>query len=935
MATPIMCPGTADTSPTVTSLTEDPSLMDTSPVATTTRVRTMVVQNTVARTTVAKTTALAGSGTGSKAGSTAGSGAGSRRRLLSWWAAAGAAALVLALSWTPVARGDCWLIEGEKGFVWLAICSQNQPPFESIPLHINSTIVDLRLNDNKIRSVLYASLSRFSNLTYLNLTKNDITYVEDGAFSALFNLQVLQMGFNRLRNLTEAMLRGLGKLQYLYLQANLIESVSPNAFWECQDLENVDLSMNRIQVLDGSTFLNLPKLSTCEIYSNPFGCTCELLGFLRWLAIFPNRTRERMTCDSPPGFHGYSLLSANPSMPTFRNAFHALKTVCTDDPRRPDVRLLGVAEGGGVGGPGGGVGLGLGPGQSRCGVLEECASGSPPTPDEPPSTSRGGGRPGGVAGGSGSGGSGSGPVMRLKDLSTTLQGHTAVVSVHIPDPYRKLYVLVQYNNSFYTDIQTLKLPREELELPRLRPHTEYTYCVVSVRNALRFNETCLSIPTGPRAVRERLPGESSATHYIMTLLGTLFGMLVALGAAWHCVRRKRREDQRSRKLSQMKRSLMELRYGGQVEGAGGATVLGGGDGGSLHRVPPMEAYQLQLQEVADTPVRSSGAPKGNYMEVRREEPIPPSQLSDPDREEAGVEGDPERDLDAPRGSVAEISTIAKEVDKVNQIITNCIDALKSESTSFQAPPPPGVMSMATGDPQLVMSSSGTDRRCSPSSLGSRGGGGFLSPAYKGRGPGSRPALQRHHSVEAPPMKRGSASSGGSLRSPRSLRSVSAVTPAAVILRAEAERARQHHQQQPHADHRHSFHAPPHTPTLGPARSTPLPLDPAQQRPPLLEPLSLSSRPCELSYSQLSPDDFQEYQDYPDGGSSEASSPEISCGGALSLWERFRFHRRRQRHQGEEYLAAGHALRRKVQFARDEDLHDILDYWKGVSAQQKA
>ena len=67
------------------------------------------------------------------------------------------------------------------------------PPGQNIySLHIslNSTIVDLRLNENKIRSVHYSSLSRFGNLTYLNLTKNDISYVEDGAFSAQFNLQV-------------------------------------------------------------------------------------------------------------------------------------------------------------------------------------------------------------------------------------------------------------------------------------------------------------------------------------------------------------------------------------------------------------------------------------------------------------------------------------------------------------------------------------------------------------------------------------------------------------------------------------------------------------------------------------------------------------------------------------------------------------------------
>lgn len=63
--------------------------------------------------------------------------------------------------------------------------------------------MDLRLNENKIRSVHYSSLSRFGNLTYLNLTKNDISYVEDGAFSAQFNLQVssppTQSGFFRVQ----------------------------------------------------------------------------------------------------------------------------------------------------------------------------------------------------------------------------------------------------------------------------------------------------------------------------------------------------------------------------------------------------------------------------------------------------------------------------------------------------------------------------------------------------------------------------------------------------------------------------------------------------------------------------------------------------------------------------------------------------------------
>ena len=47
---------------------------------------------------------------------------------------------LLLLHLPGMVKGDCWLIEGDKGYVWLAICSQNQPPYETIPQHINSTV---------------------------------------------------------------------------------------------------------------------------------------------------------------------------------------------------------------------------------------------------------------------------------------------------------------------------------------------------------------------------------------------------------------------------------------------------------------------------------------------------------------------------------------------------------------------------------------------------------------------------------------------------------------------------------------------------------------------------------------------------------------------------------------------------------------------------
>ncbi|MBN3305152.1 ELFN1 protein, partial [Amia calva] len=765
-------------------------------------------------------------------------------------------------------RGDCWLIEGEKGFVWLAICSQNQPPYEAIPQHINSTIVDLRLNENKIKSIHYSSLSRFGNLTYLNLTKNEINYIEDGAFSAQFNLQVLQLGFNKLRNLTEGILRGLGKLQYLYLQANLIETVTPNAFWECPNIENIDLSMNRVQVLDGMTFTSLSKLTTCELYTNPFRCSCELLGFLKWLASFPNRTNERMLCDSPQEYSGFSLLSQNPNQPAYRNALHSLSSICSDDYEQPIYTVPRYTS------------TTMPPTDIPC-MMEDCGSGTDPVEVisfSPPYLDPG-----------------MNPIMKLKHVTHT----TATITVQIPHPFRKMYILVLYNNSFFTDIRNLRSQKEDIELTGLKAHTDYTYCVASIRNSLRFNHTCLTISTGPRNGKEHEVNSSTATHYIMTILGCLFGMVIVLGVVYYCLRKKRQQDEKHKKAGSIKKNIIELKYGAELE-SGTISQLTQKQMMAAENMPRMpylpssgEMEQYKLQDISETPKTA----KGNYIEVRTGEQS--------DRREC--------DMSMPgnnQGSVAEISTIAKEVDKVNQIINNCIDALKSESTSFQ-----GVKSgaVSTAEPQLMLISEQP-----------QGKAGFLSPVYKDS---YHHPLQRHHSMEVPP-KRSSTSSSGSVRSPRSFRSEGAykseakyiektsptadtiltVTPAAAILRAEAEKIRQY------SEHRHSYPGSHQGDQIE---------GPGSRKPSILEPLT-RPRPRDLTYSQLSP----QYHNL-----SYSSSPEYSCKPAHSIWERFKLHRKR--HKEEEYMAAGHALRKKVQFAKDEDLHDILDYWKGVSAQHKS
>ncbi|XP_048207308.1 protein ELFN1 [Perognathus longimembris pacificus] len=833
------------------------------------------------------------------------------------WACVAAATLLHA---GGLARGDCWLIEGDKGFVWLAICSQNQPPYEAIPQQINHTIVDLRLNENRIRSVQFASLSRFGNLTYLNLTKNEIGYVEDGAFSGQFNLQVLQLGYNRLRNLTEGMLRGLSKLEYLYLQANLIEVVMASAFWECPNLVNIDLSMNRIQQLGSGTFAGLAKLSVCELYSNPFYCSCELLGFLRWLAAFTNatHTHDRVQCESPPVYAGYFLLGQGRH--GHRSILSKLQSVCTDDSYVAEVAVPRLSPGGrpqpGRSPPPPPPPPPPEPSEEPC-PEEECFSGDGTTPlvalpTLPPQAE-------------------ARPLIKVKQLTQ----NSATITVQLPSPFNRMYTLEHFNNSKSSTVSKLTQAQEEIRLTNLYSLTNYTYCVVSTSSGTHHNHTCLTIclpkpPSPPGAG----PSPSTATHYIMTTLGCLFGMLLVLGVVYYCLRKRRRREEKHKKAAaaaaagSLKKSIIELKYGPEMEAPGLAPLAQGPLLGpeAVTRIPYLpapggggggEVEQYKLVESSDTPKPS----KGNYMEVRTGEP--------PERRDCEL-GRPGPDS---QSSVAEISTIAKEVDKVNQIINNCIDALKSEAGSFPgAKAGPG----APAEPPLVLLAEPLPPKHS-----------FLSPAYQdafGHG------LQRHHSAEAAGPPRASTSSSGSARSPRAFRpepaagahkaaaseakyieksspvpdAILTVTPAAAALRAEADKGRAFG-----GEHRHSYPGPhaaePPAPPPPPPPPAPAHEGLGARKTCILEPLT-RPRPRDLAYSQLSP----QYHNL-----SYSSSPEYSCRAPQSIWGRLRLSRRRHKDDDDEFMAAGHALRKKVQFAKDEDLHDILDYWKGVSAQHKS
>uniref|UniRef100_A0A3P9KYP1 Extracellular leucine rich repeat and fibronectin type III domain containing 2 n=1 Tax=Oryzias latipes TaxID=8090 RepID=A0A3P9KYP1_ORYLA len=817
--------------------------------------------------------------------------------------------------------GDCWLIEGDKGYVWLAICSQNQPPYETIPQHINNTVHDLRLNENKLKAVLFSSMYRFTNLTDLNLTKNEISYIEDGAFAGQANLQVLQLGYNKLTNLTEGMMRGLGRLQCLFLQHNLIEVIATNAFWECPSLSSIDLSSNKLARIDPSTFTVLNRLMVCELAANPFHCGCDLYSFLTWLEFFNNvsHTYDRLQCETPREMFGYPLLSPVAAGHAIRNAKNILYHHCRDG-----VMIAGMTS--------------LPPDlEGPSGIGSDMFGGVGPY--HQPTTS------------SSSAENNLSPKIILEHVTLS----SASLVVKIPRPYSKMYILTQYNQTFVSDVMNLKNTKERITLNKLKPHNNYTFCVASISKSQRYNHTCLNFTTKGQS-QDVLP--STTTHYIMTIVGCLFGMLIVLGIVYYCLRKKRMHDEKKKSIC-VKKTILEMRYGPEVAAAvandpsavhklqeqsrehqyqhhHGGKLSTSSSSGMLHSANTTSSRLSSIPQVEKMATAFSEAlatSKGNYMDVRsagggRERMgdgghvgMRGEDLRDEDGTDPGEDSD-----DDGRGSASEISTIAMEVDKVNQIINNCIDALKLDA---------------------AVASSGVTETCQVIRPGISGGGFVVSPPYRHPPPANaaRP-VQRQMSADAAVVianavkKQSSTTSCGSTGRERE-RGTSRVYSLDVPEPRSPDGCSQQQQQYPEraspvgcrepldrlggvvqqdyhcSEHRHSV------PALyyqGSHQGSPA------QRVSFLKPLTRSRRDA-ASYSQLSP--ARHHSSY----SGYSSSPEYSSESSLRIWERFRPYRKGPREEA-CYVTAGNALRKKVQFAKGEDLHDILDYWKGVSAQQK-
>lgn len=115
-----------------------------------------------------------------------------------------------------------------------------------IPTHLPSTLEELKLNDNNIRSIDDVILQEMPNLVTLELEGNHLSEgnIDPLAFQPLKSLSYLRLGRNKFRTIPQGL---PASIEELHLEHNQIEEISETSFNQTNNLHTIILRHNKLE----------------------------------------------------------------------------------------------------------------------------------------------------------------------------------------------------------------------------------------------------------------------------------------------------------------------------------------------------------------------------------------------------------------------------------------------------------------------------------------------------------------------------------------------------------------------------------------------------------------------------------------------------------------------------------------------------------------
>ncbi|XP_062865250.1 toll-like receptor 3 [Trichomycterus rosablanca] len=208
---------------------------------------------------------------------------------------------------------------------------------EPSPFRMLLNLTYLDLSNNNIANIKSGFLDGLHRLSILKLQHNNLARFWKSAnpggpvlfLRDALNLTVLELDYNGLDEIPVMAFQGLSKLQKLSLSGNLLNYLHHFIFNDLRSLRFLSLQKNLLTTVKPETF-QVPLLNLTELRMdhNPFDCTCEsILWFSTWLnatnASVPGHS-ESYTCNTPSAYFNRSVMSFDPQSCKNLTPFQAL-----------------------------------------------------------------------------------------------------------------------------------------------------------------------------------------------------------------------------------------------------------------------------------------------------------------------------------------------------------------------------------------------------------------------------------------------------------------------------------------------------------------------------------------------------------------------------------------------------------------------------------
>ncbi|XP_012268471.2 chaoptin isoform X2 [Athalia rosae] len=157
---------------------------------------------------------------------------------------------------------------------------------------ISESLERLDLSWNILSHMDDEAFAGLGNLTFLNVSHNDLTRFNSDVFKGILNLRQLDLSMNYLKEFPTEPLRHLDQLTFLNIANNLISNIEQAHLSRLAELQVLDLSRNNIGRLGVRAFFDLSSLVHLDLSLNALR-TIEESSFeglvnLKWISLQDN-----------------------------------------------------------------------------------------------------------------------------------------------------------------------------------------------------------------------------------------------------------------------------------------------------------------------------------------------------------------------------------------------------------------------------------------------------------------------------------------------------------------------------------------------------------------------------------------------------------------------------------------------------------------------